>query len=197
MTHGDFDHTGEAIYLIKKFKVNHLIVPIGFDDSEWGSAIVSLAHQKKVNVTLLSAGAKIKGQVLTFDVLSPFQIADHKNNNSLVLNSKIGGYDWLFTGDIEEPLEKELVEKYNLQGIEILKIAHHGSETSTTEKFLEEIRPVRALISVGEKNRYGHPSSAVLERLEKYNAIIYQTNKHGSIEFRWQENRGTFYTYPP
>ena len=83
-------------------------------------------------------------------------------------------------------VEDYLIEKYNLQDIDVLKVGHHGSETSSSKEFINEIKPKYSIISVGKNNRYGHPSDSVLENLDT--SKIYRTDQDGSIMFKIKNN---------
>jgi len=107
------------------------------------------------------------------------------DNNGAVLRLSMGGVSFLLTADIMQSAEFELItQRANLKST-VLKVAHHGSNTSTTSEFLSVVNPRLAIISVGEDNHFGHPSDAVIERLEERigSENIYRTNKHGTIEF--------------
>ena len=90
------------------------------------------------------------------------------------------------SGEFNE-LEQDLIEKYNLQDIDVLKVGHHGSKTSSSEKFINEINPKYSIISVGKNNRYGHPNDSVLQILE--DTRIYRTDRDGSIMFKIKSNK--------
>jgi len=90
-------------------------------------------------------------------------------------------------GDAGVEVEKNIIEKYNLQNIDVLKVGHHGSKTSSGKKFINEINPEYGVISVGKNNRYGHPNDGVLENLEDSN--IYRTDQDGSIMFKVKKNK--------
>lgn len=98
-------------------------------------------------------------------------------------------FTMLFTGDIEEDAEKELVKIYGDKlKSDILKVAHHGSKTSSIQEFLEAVKPQIALIGVGQNNTFGHPNSGVIERLEKINTKIYRTDINGEISIKVNKN---------
>ena len=107
------------------------------------------------------------------------------NNNSLVFKFIYKNFSILFTGDIEKIAEEKIINNISKSILksDILKIPHHGSKTSTTEKFLEYVNPKIALIGVG-KNNFGHPSDVVIERLERKGIKIYRTDLNGEIEIR-------------
>ncbi len=97
----------------------------------------------------------------------------------------------LFTGDIEEIAEKQILKEYansNVLKANLLKVGHHGSETSSTEEFIKKIKPQIALIGVGAKNNFGHPNETVIKRLKTYGAKIYRTDEMGEIEIRIEKN---------
>jgi len=126
------------------------------------------------------------------------------NNQSLVLLSKIGDYTWLFTGDLEKEGEASLVNLYpNLQ-VDILKVGHHGSDTSTHDTLLSQLNASYAWLSLGRQNAYGHPHPSVLSRLEDYDIKPYRTDQMGGIQYRyahhpkltdWLKRRPTINTY--
>ena len=98
-------------------------------------------------------------------------------------------------GDAGIEVEEDLIEKYNLQNIDVLKVGHHGSKTSSSQKFIDEIKPKYSIISVGKNNRYGHPNKEVLENLEK--SKIYRTDMQGSIMFKIKNNKLKIETCSP
>src|SRR5699024_11922062 len=107
-----------------------------------------------------------------FHVLSPSKDYRDENSNSLVLYTELGGARWLFTGDLTAVAEKDLINAYSNLKVDFLKIAHHGSDTSTTEAFLSAVQPQIAFIPVGENNRYNHPHQDIIDRLEERNIHI-------------------------
>lgn len=110
---------------------------------------------------------------------------DAINNNSLVCKLNYKKFSMLFTGDIEEIAEKEILYKYSKNlGVlksDILKVGHHGSKTSSSNEFIKEISPKYAVIGVGKNNKFGHPNNGVLERLNNYGTKIYRTDEDGEI----------------
>ncbi|MPM63122.1 ComE operon protein 3 [bioreactor metagenome] len=101
----------------------------------------------------------------------------------MVIQTSLGGFDWLFTGDLGEEGEDLLMRTYPDLKTDILKIGHHGSATSSSEGFLDHVQPELALISAGKQNRYGHPDAQILERLELRNIPIFRTDRQGAIHF--------------
>ena len=120
---------------------------------------------------------------------------DNENDNSLVLYFKINDYKFLFMGDAGVEVEEDLIEKYNIQDIDVLKVGHHGSKTSTGKEFVGVINPKYSIISVGKNNRYGHPNDSVLQNLN--DSKIYRTDQDGSIMFKIKNNKLEIETCAP
>lgn len=194
LTHEDLDHIGSASYIIQNMEVEKVIVSDYFDYQELQKSMESKFTpeivQVKRNDSIIVGDQK-------FYVIGPAVDYGSSNENSLVLFAYIGGKNWLFTGDIGKSEEKELIEAYPNLDIDILKVAHHGSNTSTNSSFLETIDPSVALISVGENNSYGHPGMEVLDALKKQNSMILRTDMNGAVEFIYKDQEGTFYSHIP
>ena len=197
LTHGDMDHVGEAIVLLDEVKIKELVVPIGFVRGKVETDIVLKAREKGVRITEFDAGDLIKAGNLEFLILSPKDTSDNKNNDSLVMYSKIGGLSWLFTGDLEMEGEKSIIEFYPAIKVDVLKVGHHGSKGSTSDEFLDQLKPKIAIVSAGANNRYQHPHPEVTEKLHKRGIPLLRTDLHGAILYQFQENRGTFSSHPP
>ena len=133
------------------------------------------------------------------EVLAPFP--DYvpndtpKNNDSLVLRICYGRHSFLLTGDVERQIEREMLNANELQHSDVLKVAHHGSRTSSTQEFLDAVSPAFAVISDGFENSYGHPHAAVIERLEQHHAAILRTDQQGLTTIRSDGRRLTVETY--
>lgn len=186
ITHGDEDHMGELEELAQTIEIKELIFPEGtttkqpFYDTAEG---LEKSGVKLNAVTAENAQKQLFGPSLA--VLWPLKAGEGGNNDSLVLYGKIGTYYWLFTGDIEEAGEAELAALYPNLRVDILKVAHHGSQTSTSEKFVQQISPKTALISCGLNNRYNHPNGDVMERLASLNTTVYRTDLQGSFRYTY------------
>ena len=107
---------------------------------------------------------------------------DNENDNSNVIYTEIDGYKFMFMGDAGVDKEKDILDKYNISNIDVLKVGHHGSKTSSSENFINDMNPEYSIISVGKNNRYGHPNKETLYNLD--NSKIYRTDEGGSIMFR-------------
>ena len=123
------------------------------------------------------------------------KVYDNENDNSSVIYVTFNNKKFLFMGDASVEVEKDLIEKYNLQNIDVLKVGHHGSKTSSSKEFIDEINPKYSFISVGKNNFYGHPNKEVLDNLKS--SKIYRTDQDGSIMFRINNNKLKIQTCEP
>lgn len=178
---------------MQEIKVNNIIIGKQYKSSENYEEFIKIAKEKKINVKIVEGGEKVSIEDnLYFDIIWPFSdnmISDNSiNNNSLVCKLNYKNYSMLFTGDIEAIAEKAILKKYsknlNILKSDILKVAHHGSKTSSITEFIEKIKPKYAIIGVGEDNKFGHPSDSTIQNLEKANIRIYRTDKMGEIEIK-------------
>lgn len=166
---------GSILYLLQEIEVKNVIIGKQFENSENYQEFIKIVKERKVNVQVVEIGQKIYIEKdLYFYVLWPNSkkvIKENSiNNNSLVCKMVYQDISVLFTGDIEEIAEKTILEEYkntNILKSTILKVAHHGSKSSSTEEFLNAVKPKIVLIGVGENNTFGHPNNGVLERLER------------------------------
>ena len=110
-----------------------------------------------------------------------------KNDRSLVLYGSIGRKTWLFTGDLEADGEKIVMEKYPGMTVDVLKVGHHGSQTSSQETFIDQLRPETAWISAGQANRFGHPHTSVIEKLAERDITTYRTDTQGAVRYRFTD----------
>ncbi|KON86977.1 competence protein ComEC [Sporosarcina globispora] len=197
LTHGDMDHIGGASAVIRDMRVKSVVFPRGAELSEIEKDLIVQAKMEKSDIQFTKAGDSWSTGNAVFQVLSPFGdwmdgMNTGKNDGSIVLFAKLGGLTWLFTGDLEEQGEKQLISSYPKLKIDVLKIAHHGSKTSSTESFLAGIEPRIAIISAGRNNRYGHPHNDVMTRLKDFNIQVLRTDKQGAVTYFFKENSGTF-----
>ena len=193
-SHADSDHMGGLIYILENMKVEQILLGIQSQESNQLKDLIDIANKKKVKIIILKAGDEIKiDKDIRIKVLFPIKnnliLENSLNNNSLVFKLKYNNFSMLFTGDIEEIAENELINLYkdNLKST-ILKIAHHGSKSSSSKEFLKSVSPQIAVIGVGKKNKYGHPNEEVLLRLKNYGINIYRTDESGEIEIEVKEN---------
>ena len=119
----------------------------------------------------------------------------NENDNSSVIYTELNNRKFLFMGDAGVEVEEDLIKKYNLKNIDVLKVGHHGSKTSSSKSFVDETNSKYSIISVGKNNRYGHPNESVLENLSE--SKIYRTDKEGSIMFKIKNKKLKIETCSP
>lgn len=191
LTHGDYDHMGEAINLVENFKVEKVIFNCGeFNDLE--KKLIKVLDKKNTKYYSCIKELNIDDNKLYFLNTKEY---DNENDNSNVIYTELNGYKLMFMGDAGIEKEKDILGKYNLSNIDVLKVGHHGSKTSSSRTFIDEINPKYSIISVGKNNRYGHPNKEVLNTLE--DSKIYRTDQDGSIIFKIKNNKLKIETCSP
>ena len=191
LSHGDYDHMGEAINLVSNFKVEKVIFNCG-EFNELEKELIKVLDKKKIKYYSCIKELNIDNNKLYFLQTKEY---DNENDNSNVIYTELDGYKFMFMGDAGVEKEKDILNKYNISGIDVLKIGHHGSKTSSSKEFINSINPKYSLISVGKNNRYGHPKDSVLETLS--NSKIYRTDIDGSIMFKIKNNKLEIETCTP
>ena len=176
--------------MMQEIVVKNVMISKQSEDSENYQEFLKIVKEKKLKVNLLEAGQRVNIEKnLYFDVLWPTSyktISENPlNNNSLVCKMNYLNFSMIFTGDIEKIAEQEILKLYrdNLELLDatVLKVAHHGSKTSSSIDFLKAIKPKVAFIGVGKNNRFGHPNREVIDRLESLGVGIYRTDENGEI----------------
>lgn len=187
LTHGDTDHMGDALALMKAIPVETLYLVPG---SEQDHRIAKLLNElpKQTSVVWTTVG-QVVGDFLQLQVLAPESGAG-QNEDSMVIKTKVGDKTFLFTGDLEQAGEKKLIHDYPNLKVDVLKLGHHGSRTSTAPEFVAAIDPQFGIVSSGRNNRYGHPHEEVLETLA--NQTVLRTDHQGMIQFIWSEKQQSF-----
>lgn len=183
-THFDKDHIGSLDYIIDKFNVGKVYTSKDVDESQAYNNLIKSCRNKNLNFEILKKGDKIKiTKDINIIVLNPSYIQENKNLNSIAINLSYINMDFLFTGDCEESNEVDMINSYNLENVDFLKIAHHGSSSSSSDKFIKETSPDIAVISCGYKNQYGHPHKSTLDTLNKYKVKTFRTDINGDLVF--------------
>ena len=182
---------GEAINLVNNFKVEKVIFNCG-EYNALEKELMKVLNKKKIPYYSCLKELNINDNKLYF--LQTKEYAS-ENDNSNVNYIEISDYKFLFMGDASVTTEKEILDKYNLPNIDVLKVSHHGSKTSSGKNFIDEISPKYSIISVGKNNRYGHSNKEVLENLD--NSKIYRTDQDGSIMFKIKNNKLKIETCSP
>lgn len=193
ISHFDYDHVEGILKVLQELKVGQVYFPKQQNDSENFIQFLKITKEKKIKTQELKKGDVLKLEKdLTLKVLWPLASKEKMitenavNNNSLVAKLEYGSFSCLFTGDIEKIAEEEILA--NIKNVDkdieatVLKVAHHGSKSSSINEFLTAVKPKIALIGVGKNNKFGHPSDEVIQRLQKNKAKIYRTDFSGEIE---------------
>ena len=188
ISHFDQDHVGGILTILEELRVGQVYISKQEQDSENYQKFLKIVKDKKIQVKVLKQGDCLKIEKnLYFDILWPIeeQIQENVlNNNAMVMKLRYGKFSMLFTGDIEAIAEEKILDFYKEKGesilkSDVLKVAHHGSKTSTTQSFFEKVNPKICLIGVGKNNMFGHPTAEVLERIN--GTKVYRTDENGEI----------------
>ncbi len=203
-THPEADHFSGLKSVIERYTVKQFVSNNLANSSKSFQEFRQLVLEKEIPVYTPKVGDEIKIGGLNFKVLWPQdqpkeflvwqkdtsdilgKISTNQtkfNDYSVVLLFQFNNFKALLTGDIDEKIEKKIIDQNKIDNLDILKVAHHGSKYSTSEDFLKAIQPKTAIISVG-KNPWGHPTKEVLERLKKYNVDIFRTDEQKDIKIR-------------
>lgn len=187
LTHPDADHIGNATYILENYSVKNVVM------SKYANAttstfekVIDTIEARQIGVLLLDVGDSFElGGVQNY-VIAPMKDYDDNNENSLVIRSSFGETVVMLTGDAEHKSEADIVERWNAATLkaDILKVGHHGSNSSTTEEFLDAVSPKYAIISCGSGNKYGHPHDETMELLTEKGTTVYRTDLQGSIIFK-------------
>ncbi len=183
VSHPHGDHYGGLIKILKTFKVDNLLVSGQKDTTDHYQRFMETVDSLKgVKYKLARAGDRYSFGEVELLIMHPSdRLSDNLNDCSIIAKLIYGDVSFLFTGDAEEDAELEAIGRgYNMKST-ILKVAHHGSRTSTDQYFLSRISPKEAIISVGEDNGYGHPTPQVLRRLKRGGIKTYRTDLDGTI----------------
>ena len=190
ISHFDTDHVGGLLTVMEEFKVNTVIFSRQGEVSENYKRFTNIVKEKSIKAIVVEKGDRFKVENnLYFDILWPnnsnIVMENELNNNSIVCKMIYKKFSILFTGDIEQVAERQILNEYrnNLQILNstILKVAHHGSKSSSIKEFVDNVKPKIALIGVGKNNIFGHPNADVIERLNSNKIKIYRTDTDGEI----------------
>ena len=171
ISHGDFDHLGYGLDLVDKLEIKQMM----FNDNSYNNNELTLAKKSKKIIK-----DKYIGKNVLMNNINDL-ITENENDSSLVLNIKLDNFNLLYMGDAPKKVENEVMKKYDIH-TDILKIGHHGSNTSSSLEFLKMVNPKISIISAGRGNRYNHPHQETLDNLKKLNLQYYTTKEEGTIQ---------------
>jgi competence protein ComEC len=185
LTHPHADHLTGLLEVLKNYQVDQILTTGTVHTSPEYIQWLELIRENNIPCKIAQAGQVINLEKAKMEILYPFEVLDGQkvddlNDSSIVCRLTYGQISFLFTGDISEKIEKELIKSgYNLKST-ILKVAHQGSSTSSSSQFLQQVNPQIAIILVGKDNRFGHPTGEVLQRLAGFK--VYRTDENGTVE---------------
>lgn len=189
LTHPDYDHLDGLIEVLKSYRVEKILWTGVAPDKKRGEYDdwLKALRKEKAEVFIAQAGQSISAGDVPMEVLSPLENLQGQelanfNNSSVVIKAVFGQNSFLFTGDISKTAEKKIIGSGADVKANVLKIAHHGSNSSTSEELLTAVSPETAVISVGAGNTYGHPSQGTLDILNKYGIRVLRTDQQGDIK---------------
>lgn len=181
-THKDEDHIGSADYVIKSFNVQKVYFPKQTATTETFRSFVNAVKSKGLHLTVPKVSDQFRLGGANVTCLAPQGGSYQDSNNySIVLKVAFGQTSFLLTGDAETSSEKEMLSSGRNLSATVLKVAHHGSGTSTSQAFLNRVKPKYAVISVGKDNKYGHPDQKTMDRLKRNGISVYRTDESGTI----------------
>lgn len=184
ISHFDSDHATGVAQILGKIDVSSIILTRQLEENDIYRHILSIAKEKKIKLIYVKEGDVLKIGGIKISIIHPenkLMINNPMNNNSIVCKVEYNSFSMLLTGDIEMEAEELILRKNINLKADVLKVAHHGSKTSTTGEFLKAINPKVALIGVGKNNNFGHPSNEVIQRLKENGTRIYRTDENGEI----------------
>ncbi len=180
-THCDADHIGGMDSVIKNFKIDTFYMTEDKKDTKTFKDMIIALREKKVKVVLPKKNLNVDIDKANFMIIPPKKTYKDSNDNSIILKLDYNNFEMLFTGDMEKKEEEDILAENIDLDVDMLKVSHHGSNTSTSQIFLDKTTPEYAFISVGKDNDYGHPHKEVISRLNKNNIKYYRTDEMGSI----------------
>lgn len=184
VTHPDSDHVGGCESILNTFEVKEVWDSGQTDESTIYQSFIENVLKNDIVLKTVSKGQKYTENNLSIEVINDTKSdfsKSYNNNNAIVLKLIHNKKSFLFTADIEKESESKLIDDNVDLKVDVLKVGHHGSKTSSTQEFLEKVKPEVSVISVGENNIYHHPSKSVIERLNSFKTKIYRTDKDGGI----------------
>ena len=192
LSHAHDDHIGGLPALVSDFHPRELWTGATPDSPAW-RVLRDRAQRLGVKIMPLLAPQRFAWGGAQIEILAPFAdyvpAGEPTNDDSLVMRVRYGKHSFLLCGDAERPVEYRMLSENELQPADVLKVGHHGSHTSSTQAFLDAVRPVFAIVSVGQDNSYGHPHADVIDRLLDHNAVVYRTDLDGLVSIRTDGRR--------
>lgn len=195
-THPDTDHVGGLVDVLERYRVSHILETVAPHAAPAAKRYLTAATAEGATRTVVDGPMTVHlGASTTLHVLSPVGDTRNWRSNaaSIIVQVRYGETEFLLTGDASKSTEEYLVDRYgDTLESEVLKLGHHGSDTSTSEAFLEATTPQFAVVSAGAENRYGHPHPAVVGRVEAQDIPVLSTAESGTLTFQSDGRRVWF-----
>lgn len=187
LTHPDADHVTGLVEVMKRYKVKKILYTGAQVDTAVDREFEKLLNQNRVEKIYAHQGQRVwLDKSTVFDIYWPLpqaqEVIKSANNTSIIAKLSFGKTQILLTGDADEKVEKQILPIFNLDS-DILKVGHHGSKTSSSQEFLNEVTPEFSVVQVGADNNYGHPTQEVLDRLTTLTSQISRTDTQGTVRF--------------
>lgn len=197
LTHPERDHLAGLLEVLKRYKVENILWTGVVRDTAEFREWQKLIEEEGARIILIPGVKRLTTSGVVLEILYPFEDLEGKvlkdsNNTSVISRLTFGNNSFLFVGDAYKSVGKELIEKGIEIDSDILKVGHHGSKTSTSEEFIQSVKPKIAVIPVGKNNNYGHPHQEVLEILNKYGIRVLRTDQDGDIKIVSDSNNLKF-----
>lgn len=189
ISHEHLDHNGSVPFILEEFNVDHYVVSPFYEMNDEENRLIA---ELDVELHRVQAFDEFNLNEQHFTVVSPAKDYHDKNENSLAVMTELGGQNWLFTGDIYKKQELYIKQEFPNHSIDIWKVAHHGSDTSSAKEVIDHYLPKIYLIPVGVKNSHGHPKEEVVEMFSETDGTIFRTDLDGAIQFKFRDDSGTF-----
>ncbi len=194
ISHMDSDHCKGLFYVAKHLRIENIIIGLQAEEYPNLKEIKSIAKNRNIKIKVVKAGEVINIDKMKITVLWPIKELmlneNGINNNSLVLRIDFKNNSFLFTGDIEKIAEERMLDTYKnnskILDVDVLKVGHHGSKTSSIDNFIMATSPKIALIGVGKNNKFGHPSENTIDKLNRLKCKIYRTDLMGEIKLTFK-----------
>lgn len=184
LTHPHEDHVGGADAVIENFEVKTVLMPdVGANTKTWRDVMNAIEEEECTDITVSVGGHYSFAENCDFTILSPADTDNDLNACSIVLRLDYFDTSFLFTGDTTKSAEEEMLRRFDPEELkaDVLKVAHHGSTTSTSDRFLNAVAPDYAVISCGKGNSYGHPHEEILKKLQASGIQIFRTDEEGTV----------------
>lgn len=181
LTHPDSDHIGGAPVIITKFEIDNVFLSNYKKDNQSYEKLIQALDYRYLKYSTPAIGSQYQLGTATITILAPCKEYDNPNDSSIALIIQNGENKFLFTGDATENAESDILKNYPNISVDVYKVGHHGSKTSTSEKFFKTITPQYAVISCAEGNSFGHPHAQTLNTLRIHGVKVYRTDEQGTI----------------